>query len=132
MRLSMFVACLACLVIPALGCGGSTKRDSGSVTGRVLLKDGSSPDAGAVNLYSPSSGDSAQAILKADGTFRLKQVPVGEYQVSVTPPSELPPGDPNYVAHPPSKIPPKYFSAATSGFTTSIEQGDNPLELRLD
>lgn len=132
MRFHILAAFLGGLLLVSSGCGGGSSEKLGSVSGQVLLKDGRAPDEGLVNLYAPATGDSAQAALDPNGKFLLKRVPVGEYQVSITPPVELPPGDPNYVQRPASRIPTKYYSASTSGLSVTVKPGENSLDLHLE
>jgi len=134
MRFRIFIAFFGCLLFVSSGCGGGASYEvSGSISGRVSLKDGSVPGEGLVNLYAPVTGVSAQANLDSEGNFSLKQIPVGEYQVSVTPPPQLPPGAPSAGSNQStSKIPPKYYNASTSGLLVTVKPGENSLNLHLE
>lgn len=62
----------------------------------------------------------------ADGSFRLEEVPAGDYRLSVHPPQSLPPNDraasgPD--GPPPLDVPARYRQAATSGLRLRLPPG---------
>jgi hypothetical protein len=66
------------------------------------------------------------AYTRADGSFRLEDVPTGEYEVSIHPPECLPPGCPGFTGPEGAAsldLPSRYREAATSGLRLHLAPG---------
>ena len=89
-RGGLMIALLSGVLLVA-GCGGST----GNVSGKVTYK-GAALKGGTIGFVD-SSGRVMGAALEGDGTYKIKNLPTGEYKVtvetaSVRPPENLPVG----------------------------------------
>ena len=105
------------------GCGDSgPPRITGSVKITVMY-DNKPVTEGEVSMVVPNSGKGASGTLGADGTVTIDEVEVGDYVVSVTPPSPPDP-DPENPA-PPAKaydnLPEKFRSETTSTLKASVK-----------
>lgn len=112
------------------GCGGGPKM--APVTGRVSYPDGSPVVAGKVLLVPDDpTAPSAVAELEPDGSFAAftdrpgDGARLGTYKVSVQPPGD------DYSAKNPRPIDLKYEDPATSGFTVTVEDKPNTLDLTV-
>jgi len=133
-----FALTLVFLVVPVLvGCGGAGGGSkTGTVSGTVTLS-GSPFTEGRVSLYSPKASAGAQGTLDNDGKFTVDgALPVGEYTVSVLPPSppDPQPGVAPVLPKSPAQggIPVKYRNATTSGLTFQVEPGKNTLDVKME
>ena len=108
-----------------VGCGKKAPP-TGDLAGTVYFQDEPIGDCGVV-LYDPVSKRTIGGNVGADGAFQISAVPLGEYQVTVRQKVT------NAVAEPEfdKRIPEKYRSAETSGFSKSIVEGDNSIELKM-
>lgn len=116
------------------GCGSSTSKPSGSVSGRVTFQ-GQPVTSGVVNLMSKTLGAGASAPLGEDGKYRLNDpLEVGDYKVMITPP---PPAPPRPEDGPPkprptaSDIPNKYRTEATTDLTATVKAGSNTFDFDM-
>lgn len=129
---------IALTIVAALGlvvgCGGS-ELSTGTVSGTVTHDDG--PLTGAyVNFFNSEHGTGGGAPIGANGEFAFDQpLRVGEYIVTIVPPSAPPPlpaGDgQSAAAIDPPEIPDKYRSEATSDLRVQVEEGENSFDLAL-
>lgn len=123
---------LLCLCIAAVwlcGCGGGVEKPpAGRLYGSVTAKGKPLTNA-VIHFYSPKTGAVANAELGNDGSFQVAYpVQVGTYSVYVTPPEVAGKADgvtpdPEPIDNP--NIPQKYRTAATSGLTFEVKEGDN-------
>ncbi len=125
------LACLIALaVLPAFLAGCSGGQPTGSVSGKVTL-GGAPLTAGCIQFTNQASGIGESAELDASGTYQVAALPLGEYQVAITPP---PPPAPHEMDQPgPSRvnIPGKYQDVKTSGLSATITPGANTAEFDL-
>lgn len=126
-----------------LGCFGADAQPpspagpKGTVTGKVT-HEGKPVTTGLVTFDS-GKGYVAGAPLKPDGTFELKgpdgnAVPVGKYNVGVSPPPAATPAAGSTTMPPPPKIegvPEKFYNPQTSGVTVEIKEGQQNLDVVL-
>jgi hypothetical protein len=113
----------------------SEKQPEGKVFGKVTFR-GQPVTEGTISFHNEAAGFGAEALLEADGSYRLPTgLAVGEYKVSVFPPLVINSSDPRT---PPvteykkvNNIPGKYHIPATSPLTATIQEGDNPREFDL-
>ena len=119
-------------ILIVAGCGpkGPVTTD---VTGSATWK-GKPLESGIVTLYSPTSGKGASTELGAGGTFTLRKVEVGSYQVSIAPPMPAITGPDGTPPKPqaPFVLPAKFQEGQTSGLTFEAKaDGENKLTLDL-
>ncbi len=120
---------LACCVTLA-GCGPK-EAPRGDISGSVSYQ-GKLIETGCISLYSPTNGLGSSGDVQSDGSFSLKGIPVGSYQVSVMPPQPVPPA-PGETPKPQAKfpLPAKYAESTSSGLTFDVKKGANELKLDL-
>ena len=136
MRAVFFPALAAGLLLTA-GCSGPAPR--GPVRGRVTV--GANPvTAGTIIFENKAAGVAVTCPLNEDGTYEFKThegrgLPVGAYDVAITPggvmtgaddvlvPGKPPPPPPRVSA---VKIPSRYHTTATSRLHVEVKAGDNP------
>jgi len=123
---------LAGLVVAACwaaGCAGGPP--TGSVSGKVTC-NGAPLSAGVVLFSNPQTGVGASAALDASGTYTIKSIPTGQYQVAIQPP---PPPAPHEMqqasAAPRASIPQKYQDPKKSGLTATVKEGANTQDFAL-
>ena len=136
------------LAASVVGCGGKKSEGSGRpVTGKVTYNG--QPVAGATVTF-VGVANSAFGMTDAEGNFKLRtasgeNVPLGDYQVTVTKtdtpppaaaanPGEYRPPDPNAPPPPEPKdlLPAKYKQGTSSQLTATVtESGQNHFELTL-
>src|SRR5690606_26346081 len=107
------------------GCSGGGPP-TGTVKGTVTAASG--PPSGAyVTFFDSQSGVGGGTLIGPDGKFAFEQpLRVGQYTVTIVPPSAPPPlADGNAAATPAPTIPQQYQSEATSGLTAAVETGEN-------
>ena len=131
-RMRLPASAAACMALAVLaGCGGDGGK--ATISGKVSYK-GAPVTGGTLTLY-PASGPPYPLTIKADGTFNVSGVPIGEMGVGIDtglPPaaapagSSMPQGLPPHVA-----IPPKYKDPKTSGLTWDVKGGGNTKDFDL-
>lgn len=104
--------------------------------GAVTL-DGTPLQDGVVSFEALQTGFAASAPLDADGHYVIAKVPVGVYDVSITPPELPPPGEtlpPRPTTMGPIRtIPGKYHSTRTSGLSASVPgEGAENLDFAIE
>jgi hypothetical protein len=118
----------------ATGCSGGGKAVTlAPVSGTVTLA-GRPLTAGHVTFES-AEGFAGSAPLDASGAFQMRcqhgdGMPVGQYRVSISPPSRDP-LDPTAPKQPPATIPFKYHIATTSGLEAEVRPGGGPYQFDL-
>jgi hypothetical protein len=118
----------ALVVLP--GCGSS--EAVGKLSGRVTFQ-GVPVSEGLIVFSNPAQGAHMKVELRPGGDYVVKRfgtegVPLGKYQVWITPPLLDAPMGP--AREPPrireyQNIPKKYRDANTSGLTLTVEEGEN-------
>lgn len=126
----MFVILFLICCVTISGCGPQD-APRGDITGSVQYK-GQPVATGCVSLYSPTGGTGSSGDIQADGTFAIKGIPTGSYQVSIAPQPPVPPA-PGETPKPQPKfvLPVKYADGASSGLTSDVKEGPNELKLDL-
>lgn len=81
----------------------------------------------SVSIFNPISKRSIGGIVGADGAFEIKDIPLGEYQVSVTQKPNTGPTNAPFD----KRIGRKFRDPDTSGISTKIEEGINSIEIDL-
>lgn len=119
-----------CLLLACLsGCGGNAQK-TGTVLGKVSIGD--TPLAtGYVNFEDPSHGIGASAKV-TDGAYAFDTpLNIGNYSVSVQPPSLVPSAAP---ATGPAKdaIPDRYLQTASSPLKATVVEGENKMDFKLE
>jgi len=114
-------------ILALLGCG-EKRAETATVTGKVTLPNGQPLPGGRIDFHSATSGNMVSGQIKADGTYEAKEVPKGNYKVSIenahlrgtgAPPpglAAMPGSDQKYVP-----INPMYTKPETSGLTTTVD-----------
>lgn len=111
------------------GCGPkrAERPDRSRVTGKITYS-GQPVQGGIITFLSTSgSGDSAGGMIKADGTYSVADVPMGENQVTIDTEALRPELGSRYV-----KLPEKYLTAEESGLTLNVEAGENSKDFVLE
>jgi hypothetical protein len=114
------------------GCGAAaphSQKVSGSVVAKVTF-GGEPIKEGVISLVNNQTGLGGGGPLGSDGTTSIRMVPVGQYVVTVTPPSLIG-SDPNPEARDFPNLPGKFRSEATSTLKAEVKQGSNRLEFDL-
>ncbi len=124
----------AYLVLAGLmGCGGGSGSDKATVIGKVSYK-GAPVTGGTLTLYS-AEGAPYPVAIKADGTFNVSGVPVGQMGVAIdtgAAPAAPPAGSSGGQAPPPHvDLPKKYKDPKSSGLTWDIKGGKNTKDFDL-
>lgn len=127
------ITAMLVLLASSTGCGQSGPP-SGMVEGTVTL-EGSSLAGAYVNFFNSESGAGGGAPIGADGKFAFEApLRVGQYAVTIVPPSAPPPlpvEDAAPEVKPPT-IPKKYQSETTSELTADVKEGRNTFDFALD
>lgn len=116
-----------------VGCGNSSGPPMGTVQGQVTFQ-GNPVKEGAVTLYSSEMGIGISEELNGDGTYQTQQpIQVGEYIVTVLPPSEPPPveASPITVRREFRDIPERYRDARKSGLRMEVTEGTNSFDIEM-
>lgn len=116
-----------------LGC--SDARTLGTVAGTVRYRDTAVPE-GIVSLYSPELGVGKESQLEADGTFVVRGLPFGPYQIAIHPPlkrddfggTTMPSFEPKKV----DNIPAAYRNPSTSRFTCTVDAPTVEITLQME
>jgi len=132
---------VAVFISSLVGCGGDSGPPAptgpkGSVKAKVT-HDGKPVTKGTLMLDS-GKGFVASGKAGADGAFELKgpqgdQIPVGVYQVAITPESTPPVAGAAAMPGPPTLegVPDKFYSTATSGVEVEVKAGQQDLAIEL-
>ena len=115
-RLS-FVA-IALLTVSLVGCGDSASEISGTLTGTVKSGGDVCGDC-IIAIFNPKTLLRRGCMVGESGDFELKEIPFGEYQVTV---SQKPTNAPEEVFD--KRIPKKYRSKKTSELSVSITSAE--------
>lgn len=143
-RRAVVAGALAGVLTLAVGCGGSGRRPTAPVHGRLTY--GGKPMSGAlISFYSVDPNDRAEpshATADGDGRFTMETyrqndgVPAGEYVVTVFWPGDKPkkappdPDDPNAGA--PDRLKLAYASTRSSKLRATVRAGaDNEINFNL-
>lgn len=124
--LSLVTVCFSSIAL-AVGCDSSEPVETGEVEGTVKLA-GKPLAAGTVAFQDTTTGATDAAKIGAGGQFKLESpLPVGTYQVSITPPPPPRPDDEaaGKLANAGPSIPDKYQDGSTSGETVEVKKGPN-------
>lgn len=119
----LFLAAITC---PWVGCGDGGPP-TGEISGKVFFNDELVGDC-LISLYAPATRLSLGAKVGQDGTFSIEDVPLGEYQIAVRQKTSNSPKEQPFD----KRIPKKYRSGETSGFSTTIVEGENSVDLKMD
>jgi len=124
------LAVLASALVVLPGCGSS--EAIGKLSGRVTFQGQPVPE-GLIVFSNPGQGAHIAVELRAGGDYVVKRfgaegVPLGTYQVWITPPRVDAPMGP--AREPPrireyQNIPKKYHDPTTSGLKLTVEEGEN-------
>jgi hypothetical protein len=129
----MLAAALAAL------CFGCQRGEvCGRIAGKVTLQ-GKPVSAGRVYFRNTEKGICMGARLQEDGSYEVltnqgRGLPLGDYQVSVTPPPRTASlSEKGFVesAKLDVAIPPKYRDGKTSGLTLTVKEGENVLNIDM-
>ena len=123
-----------CALVALLGLGLASRaeekpKEVGKIEGKVNFKG--QPLPGGTVSFHPEKGKPFVAQLQEDGTYSVKDVPVGAMKVAVETESvkkgDKPPKDgKKYVP-----IPRKYADPNTSGLTYKVVEGNQTLDIEL-
>lgn len=118
------VACSAAI----FGCSPqrAQRADRAIASGTVTYK-GKPLGGGIITFAASGTSNTSSGMLKADGTYYIEDVPVGENNITIDPETIKPNLGSRYV-----QIPAKYLQATTSGLTSKIELGENTADFNLE
>lgn len=125
------------LLMASVGCGKSAPV-TGKVAGKLTYKGQPVSDA-LVIFESAETQRTITAPVKADGTYEVviaggEGLPVGNYQVWVTPPPHSIPMEQFKTPPPPKQypnIPQKFREPETSGLTLQVVNGQNNYDIAM-
>jgi hypothetical protein len=126
-----FVCCLVLIICCSVAFSGCDQGPpAGKVRGKVTFK-GKPVAEGLVTFINPKEGGAAEAYLNSDGTYAVgNRVPVGDYQVMITPLTEMKDTDPGKT--PPMKVeknapdvPRKYRMPGSTPLKATVVAGEN-------
>ncbi|MSR50982.1 MAG: hypothetical protein EXS07_13165 [Gemmataceae bacterium] len=121
-------------ILVGLALPGCAYPEEGIIKGNITFK-GSPVTNGDVCLQNVSKGIGLMIPITLEGKFQsITAVPIGEYEISVTP-AMGPPPDINGKAKAPmqkSFLPEKYKSFSTSGLSITVAKGLNEVSLKLE
>ena len=130
------VLCVVAAMLLGLSCAGCRPRvERGRISGKVTF-EGQPVAEGLVLFSNAEKGIHMTASLKADGAYEIitaagKGLPLGAYQVCVSPPLSVPTNDPQARPKTYANIPPKYSRFETSGLTLNVQSGQNTLDIAM-
>lgn len=127
---------MALLTLSATGC--EHKPPLGKVFGTVTYR-GQPVSEGLIVFHDPGQGVHMTAQLQQDGSYKVVRadgegLPVGTYQVAVTPPpTDLPVGYSSKAPAPRKyvNIPQQFRSGATSGLTLKVEGEAHQFDVKM-
>ena len=129
----LLVAAVLAGSVGTAGCGNASGPPMGTVQGQVTFQ-GKPVQEGVVTLYSSEMGIGISEDLSGDGTYKTQQpIQVGEYVVTVFPPSEPPPveASPVTVRREFRDIPERYRDARKSGLRLEVSEGTNSFDIEM-
>ena len=129
----LLVAAVLAGSVGTAGCGNASGPPMGTVQGQVTFQ-GKPVQEGVVTLYSSEMGIGISEDLSGDGTYKTQQpIQVGEYVVTVFPPSEPPPveASPVTVRREFRDIPERYRDARKSGLRLEVAEGTNSFDIEM-
>lgn len=118
----------AVLVVSALvGCSGDSGPPTGDLSGKVFHQDELVGDC-LVAVQNPVTTRLIGGKVDLQGEFKITGIPLGDYELLVRQRTT------NDVIEEPfdKRIPKKYRNSKTSGFTISIVEGENSIELKME
>ena len=127
-RLAILLGLLGCVYWCA-GCGSGASL-TGSVFGKVTY-NGQPLTTGVVTFVNEKTGSGASGGLDSSGTYSIRLIRTGEYNVSIhmrPPPPEAPVEVAGALR---LNIPDKYQDARTSGLTATVKEGKNTADFCL-
>ena len=121
-------------ILVGLALPGCADPEEGTIKGNITYK-GSPVTNGDVCLQNASKGIGLMIPINLEGEIQsITAVPIGEYEVSVTP-AMGPPPDINGKAKAPMQkpfLPEKYKGFSTSGLSITVRKGLNEVSLKLE
>ena len=116
------------MVLLAAGCGRSKGADAGGgpaeVSGRVWF-NGQPLPGGMVRFMATGDESSASVLINPDGTYRLRNVPVGKVKICVdTSPLRR-------LQATPIHVPEKYWSFKKTDLTYKVRPGPQTYDIRI-
>jgi hypothetical protein len=129
-RFSIRLAALLCLAILAAAAQARPAKKTGTIMGKVTYKG--KPLPGGTVTFHPAKGKAITGIIQPDGTYAVKDVPLGPAKVAIETESVKPkpgaaPKGGKYIP-----IPAKYASPKTSGLTYMVAAGKQTLDIVLE
>ena len=120
----LHAALLAALLLPAVGCGRSTRCESnrGPLAGKVMFDEKPLPGGSVTIVSAKDSLYRVTAPIGPQGDFSVGDAPLGEVRVAVETNSMLFNFAAAYV-----EIPAKYGQPETSGLTATVERDQSPV-----
>jgi len=113
------------LIFLMVGCG-ETPPPMGSLSG-VVTSNGDPCGDCRVRIYHTQLRRYSGGVVDSEGKFKVSELPLGDYQVSVDQPPPMTLKDDPFD----KRIPRRYRREATSGFEIVIEEGDNEIKLEM-
>lgn len=130
---------ISCFLVPLAGCSQSTEgnhtKTNATLSGTVTSKGQPVKDA-QINFENPAIGAWGTTI-DADGKYSL-EIAEGDFKVSILPtfdvPMDMSLDSDGTIPEPPKRddVPEKYRAGATSELETTVSEGDNTFDVKLD
>ena len=139
MRTTTGLATIFGMCLALCGCqeSGIDLGEFGTVHGRVTYK-GLTLNEGMITFNCPASGQVATADIQSDGTYAMnlgqrEGIPLGDYQISIRPPlAKLRSRPGSQDSDEDSReIPEKYRFETSSGFSATVQSGDNEFDFNM-
>ena len=122
----MGLLAVALLTVSLVGCEDSASETSGTLTGTV--KSGGEVCGNClIAIFNPKTLLRRGCIVGESGEFELKEIPFGDYEVTV---SQKLTNDPEVVFD--KRIPKKYRSKKTSGLSVSINSAETVFDIEMN
>ena len=122
----MGLLAVAMLTVSLVGCEDSASETSGTLTGTV--KSGGEVCGNClIAIFNPKTLLRRGCIVGESGEFELKEIPFGDYEVTV---SQKLTNDPEVVFD--KRIPKKYRSKKTSGLSVSINSAETVFDIEMN
>jgi len=128
------VICLLASLFIASGCGKAKAPPvpTGTLNGSVTFQG--QPVEGSISIYSRDIGHGGRADFASNGSYRLENLPLGTYEISIRPPAPPTPAEISVDAQPeldPADIPRRYRSPQASKLIVEIQKGENEFSLDM-